>query len=142
MSLAGLVEYESSDESENEDCPEENTVKIVTNTANSDNLTNDTKIIQSNNKTKLHLPEPVQKIKEKTRLELAIIVDNSSNNLAFDILPKPITELTNNVEIEEEEDDDFPIISMKKITIEKPVKKIKGPVKISIPSLSDVSYFF
>ncbi|XP_014297861.1 proline-rich protein PRCC [Microplitis demolitor] len=137
MSLAGLVEYESSDESENEDCPEENTVKIVTNTANSDNLTNDTKIIQSNNKTKLHLPEPVQKIKEKTRLELAIIVDNSSNNLAFDILPKPITELTNNVEIEEEEDDDFPIISMKKITIEKPVKKIKGPVKISIPSLSD-----
>ncbi|CAD6224820.1 GSCOCG00005569001-RA-CDS [Cotesia congregata] len=132
MSLAGLVAYDSSDESDNEDCPKENTTKNVEITISSDNLKN-SKSIQNDIKSKL--PEPRQKIQENDRLDSSNDVGNSSSSLFFNILPKPKNEIINE-EIDEELDD-IPVMSMKNITIEKPIKKIREPVKISIPSLSD-----
>lgn len=124
-----LVAYGSSDESSNE---EENN----SDTENGNKITPKITDLQTNDK--LHLPLPKHTFMQEDNECVVNIEKTKTNELAakihFDKLPKPrtfITEIKNVVEV-----DDIPM----KIEImpEKPIKKHRAPVKITVPSLSEV----
>ncbi|XP_011500307.1 PREDICTED: proline-rich protein PRCC [Ceratosolen solmsi marchali] len=122
-----LVAYGSSDESDNEEeTSEQPQVERKTQSA----------AIQNVNKTsKLQLPVP--KLEEPHELEGESTNNHKEQTLNFDVIPKPKL-IEENIEINLQEIDNAPM--PKKIDyglIEKPPKKKKGPIKISIPSLSD-----
>lgn len=126
-----LVAYGSSDESENEEETNEQPqvlLKVKTEEEAVKNLTN----------FKLKLPSPKT---ETVNNESATNGDDLSNEvrqLNFGALPKPVSvDAATNVTLET---DSAPVPrKVDYAKIEKPPKKEKGPAKISIPSLSDVS---
>ncbi|KAK0086025.1 hypothetical protein PV326_005711 [Microctonus aethiopoides] len=140
MSLTGLVQYDSSDDSNEEIDNEEISESIEKINISLQNKVNEihkdeskaVNTIQSGRK--LLLPDPIQ-LSERLETNISdVSVDNSSKNLFLNSLPKP---KATQIDEEFEEDDIIPVPKVSKFVIEKPPKKPKGPVKISIPSLSD-----
>lgn len=136
MSLAGLVEYDSSDESDNDTTKEIPSLvptkdRKINNQATVEAVTDAT----SNIVLQPNFPKS-DSINIEDGLETDIgYVNNTSNNLCLNTLPKPKTAKIINEVIE----NDVPKPIIKSFVIDKPTKKERGPVKISIPSLSDVS---
>ncbi|XP_076657812.1 proline-rich protein PRCC [Halictus rubicundus] len=115
-----LVAYGSSDESSDEEGNNFDTFEIV-------NDTPEEPLIKQTNE-KLCLPAPKHdKIIEE-------VIEND-DKIHFDKLPKPISLLAESEDIVE--DDDIPPKKEDEFKPEKPIKKNRAPVKITVPSLSD-----
>lgn len=143
MSLTGLVQYDSSDDSNEEIDNEEISESIGKINISLQNKVNEIhkdefkaiNTVQSGRK--LLLPDPIQLSERLETNSSDVSVDNSSKNLFLNALPKP---KATQIDEEFEEDDIIPMPKVSKFVIEKPPKKPKGPVKILIPSLSDVNF--
>ncbi|XP_076631069.1 uncharacterized protein LOC143346644 [Colletes latitarsis] len=122
-----LVAYDNSDESSEDEgynCEMDNV----------NNAAEEAIVKQTNDK--LCLPSPkhdalVTEIKDSN-----FDVDVSSEKIHFDKLPKPKSLITELEDIIEEDDILFPN-KEKELKSEKPIKKDRPPVKITVPSLSD-----
>ncbi|XP_034940397.1 proline-rich protein PRCC [Chelonus insularis] len=138
MSLLGLVDYGSSDESDNDDSQEGN--KITTNSIDvscNDNSTNiiNTKLENATINVDKVLENTPVLTEKKSRLESQQDEDDDirpSESIFSSLLPPPKDNLVGSSILEE----DVPVI-VNKFPIEKPPGKKRGPVQISIPSLSD-----
>lgn len=93
------------------------------------------KSLPCENRSRISLPIPKTVQKEKN-INSSLDSQNSGT-INFNILPQPKQKEISNTKIEEE-DDYFPPQKVPLDFVEKPEKKEKGPVKISVPSLSDV----
>lgn len=92
------------------------------------------KSLPCENRSRISLPIPKTVQKEKN-INSSLDSQNSGT-INFNILPQPKQKEISNTKIEEE-DDYFPPQKVPLDFVEKPEKKEKGPVKISVPSLSD-----
>lgn len=103
-----------------------------------DNIPKAEKSLTNENRNRINLPIP-KIVQEKDLNVNKNIVNDIHNNgtINFNLLPQPKHKDIVETTIEDDDDDCLP---PSKLLLEKPEKKEKGPVKISVPSLSDVSY--
>lgn len=123
-----LVAYGSSDESsedEGNSCDVENVGKPAEETA----------VERTDNKLRLPTPKHDALVKEiNDNSAETVNINEESEKIHFDKLPKPKSIITEDV-IEE---DDIPPKKEVELKPEKPTKKDRAPVKITVPSLSTV----
>ena len=144
-----LVAYGSSDESGDEEViPNEESVQqtstIIDIKQNSKNLEGlqTFEIPVDKARSTISLPTPKSEKTEKISNETNRISPPSSTSelgkINFNLLPQP-KRVENVDEFIENDEDYVPPIKNTELQFEKSVKKEKAPVKISVPSLSDVS---
>ncbi|XP_051175106.1 proline-rich protein PRCC [Leptopilina boulardi] len=100
-----------------------------------DNIPKAEKSLTNENRNRINLPIP-KIVQEKDLNVNKNIVNDIHNNgtINFNLLPQPKHKDIVETTIEDDDDDCLP---PSKLLLEKPEKKEKGPVKISVPSLSD-----
>lgn len=129
-----LVAYESSEESSDDE-------RNNYNAENENKITSEVTVLQTNDKLCLSISNHntfQQENDENNMIEMELPKTNeSSEKIQFNKLPKPktlITEISNIIE-----EDDIPL--KKEFKSGKSVKKDRVPVKIMVPSLSEVRNF-
>lgn len=127
-----LVAYESSDESSDDE-------RNNCNAENENKITSEITILQTNDKLCLSNDNTFQQENDKNNVIGMDVpkTNESSEKIQFNKLPKPktlITEINNIIE-----EDDIP--PKKEFKSGKSVKKDRVPVKIMVPSLSEVRNF-
>ena len=127
-----LVAYESSNESsddEGNDCDTEIKNKF----------TPEVTVLQISDKLLISKHDTSVDNENDTNIE-PVKTNRSSEKLHFDKLPKPKSLISETKDIVEE--DDIPPKKETEFKSEKPVKKDRIPVKITVPSLSEVRSIF
>lgn len=137
-----LVAYGSSDESSDEEVNSDvaETQRAVNETSSSLTNAKESTNVEKTVKPKSHMSLPVPRYKQSS----VEVDDNEGTNcpegnkhrVEFGALPKPKSSIYPVEEIVE--DDDIPLFQPKQFVSEKIVKQDRTPVRISVPSLSDV----
>ena len=146
-----LVAYGSSDESSDEEVtqdqnPRESISDSKTSVNNPNNKCHDDATpVKSIAKTEICLPRPRQECDVSESAAFTISendAEQTTGRIKFAALPKPQSVQSKLTEVFEEieENDDIPLYVPKPFTTEKYAKQERTPVKISIPSLSEVNY--
>lgn len=130
-----LVAYESSDESSDDE-------RNNCNVENENKITSEVTVLQTNDKLCLSISNDNTFQQENDKNNVIELegpkTNESSEKIQFNKLPKPktfITEINNIIE-----EDDIPL--KKEFKSGKSVKKDRVPVKIMVPSLSEVKNFY